>query len=376
MSYILPVDAGTHSYVVRLGDSIVSIDESLRVVRTNCSSAVIVTNDTVGPLYAARLEAALTAAGLARVLVCELPDGEAYKTHATLDRIYGFLLQHHCDRECILFALGGGVIGDITGFAAATYMRGIRYVQVPTTLLAMVDSSVGGKTAVNHPLGKNMIGAFHQPLEVCADVSTLATLPGRELTAGIAEIIKHACIRDAHYFAWLEDHIHEMLDRDPQVIMQAIKRSIEIKAEVVAQDEREQGLRAILNFGHTFGHAIEAGLGFGVCLHGEAVAAGMVAAATLSQQLGLLSAEQSQAIESLIARAGLPTRLPLLASTRDESIKLYLDLMQHDKKSSGGSVRYVVLGGLGSARLSKVDDERVSQVIAAMLTPHAAVNFA
>jgi 3-dehydroquinate synthase len=374
MNYILPVVAGANSYVVRLGDSIVSSDESVRVARANCSSAVIVTNDTVGPLYAARLEASLIAAGLARVLVCVLPDGEAHKTHATLDQIYGFLLQHHCDRECILFALGGGVIGDITGFAAATYMRGIRYVQVPTTLLAMVDSSVGGKTAVNHPFGKNMIGAFHQPLEVWADVSTLATLPGRELTAGIAEIIKHACIRDAHYFAWLEDHIHEMLDRDPQIMIGAIKRSIEIKAEVVAQDELEQGLRAILNFGHTFGHAIEAGLGFGKWLHGEGVAAGMVAAATLSQQLGLLSAEQSRAIENLVSKAGLPTRMPLLANTRDESVNRYLDLMQHDKKASGGRVRYVVLDGLGSARISKVDDLQVSQVIAAMLAPLATEN--
>src|ERR1035437_5404112 len=253
------------------------------------SSALIVTNTTVGPLYAERLQAALQGK-YPNIHTVILPDGEEYKTWQTLNLIFDALLQNGCDRKTILFALGGGVVGDMTGFAAASYMRGVPFVQVPTTLLAQVDSSVGGKTAINHPLGKNMIGAFYQPERVVCDLDTLATLPERELSAGLGEVIKYGPIAEMAFLDWIELHLDELLARDPAALAYAVKRSCEIKAWVVGQDERETGLRAILNFGHTFGHAIETGLGSGEWLHGTEVASGMVMAAHLSRRLGLVEA--------------------------------------------------------------------------------------
>ena len=255
-------------------------------------AALIVTNSTVGPLYAAPLAAALQTR-YAQVHNVVLPDGEEHKTWQTLNLVFDALLGHGCDRKTVLFALGGGVVGDITGFAAACYMRGVPFVQIPTTLLAQVDSSVGGKTAVNHPLGKNMVGAFYQPRKVVCDLDTLATLPQRELSAGLAEVIKYGPIADMAFFAWIEEHLDALLARDRAALTIAVRRSCEIKADVVNVDEREAGLREILNFGHTFGHAIEAGLGYGRWLHGEAVACGMVMAAQLSLRLGLVEASTS-----------------------------------------------------------------------------------
>jgi 3-dehydroquinate synthase len=289
-----------------------------------------------------------------------VPDGEDHKDWATLDRVIGELLAHRCDRRTAIVALGGGVVGDLAGFAAATYQRGVPFVQVPTTLLAQVDSSVGGKTAINHALGKNMVGAFYQPRLVLADMDTLTTLPERELRAGLAEVIKHGAIRDAELFAWLEGNVERLLARDPDALAHAVKRSVEIKAEVVARDERETGERALLNFGHTFGHAIETGLGYGTWLHGEAVAAGMVMAAELSARLGLLDGASVDRLRRLIERAGLPVRAPALAPER------WLELMAVDKKAAGGRVRFVLLHGLGAAGLhGGVDDAAVREVVSA-----------
>ena len=302
----------------------------------------IVTNDTVAPIYLERLAGPLEAAGIACVRIV-VPDGEAHKDWATLDRVIDQLLAQRCDRHTAIVALGGGVVGDLAGFAAATYQRGVPFIQVPTTLLAQVDSSVGGKTAINHPRGKNMVGAFHQPRLVLADTDTLATLPERELRAGLAEVIKHGAIRDAALFAWLESNVERLVARDAEALAHAVKRSVEIKAEVVALDERETGPRALLNFGHTFGHAIETGLGYGTWLHGEAVAAGMVMAAELSARLGMLDAPSVERLRRLIERAGLPVAGPPLAVDR------YLELMSVDKKAQDGRLRFILLERLGSA---------------------------
>jgi 3-dehydroquinate synthase len=294
-----------------------------------------------------------------KVLRLSLPDGEAYKTWETLQSIFDVLLENACDRKTVLFALGGGVVGDITGFAAACYMRGVPFVQVPTTLLAQVDSSVGGKTAINHPIGKNMIGAFYQPERVVCDLGTLQSLPARELSAGLAEVIKYGPIADMAFFDWIEHNLDALLHRDPQALAYAVKRSCEIKAHVVGQDERESGLRAILNFGHTFGHAIEAGLGFGEWLHGEAVGCGMVMAAQLSQRLGLVDATFTQRLTALIARAGLPTVGP------DLGAEVYLHHMRVDKKSQAGDIRFVLIDPPGSAVVSGAPDALVSEVVQA-----------
>ncbi len=326
------------------------------------ASALIVTNTTVGPLYAARLRTALKAK-FTSIHTVTLPDGEAFKTWQTLNLIFDALLQNGCDRKTVLFALGGGVVGDMTGFAAASYMRGVPFVQVPTTLLAQVDSSVGGKTGINHPLGKNMIGAFYQPLKVVCDLDTLKTLPERELSAGLAEVIKYGPIADLAFLDWIEAHMEALLAREPAALAHAVKRSCEIKAWVVGQDEREAGLRAILNFGHTFGHAIEAGLGYGEWLHGEAVGCGMVMAAHLSQRLGLVDAAFVARLTTLIQKAGLPVTGPQLSST--DNAGRYLALMRVDKKAEGGEIKFVVIDGPASAAVRSAPDALVREVIEA-----------
>lgn len=320
--------------------------------------ALIVSNLTVAPLYLAQLQAALEP-HFRRIEVVALPDGEEYKDWQSLNLIIDALLARACDRKTVLFALGGGVIGDMTGFAAAVYMRGVPFVQVPTTLLAQVDSSVGGKTGINHPMGKNMVGAFYQPARVIADLNTLDSLPQRELSAGLAEVIKYGPIADAKFLSWIEDHIDALLARDKSALAYAVQRSCQIKAEVVGQDEREQGLRAILNFGHTFGHAIEAGLGYGAWLHGEAVACGMVMASELSVRLGLMPEEFLTRMKALIGRTGLPVVGPKLGAQR------YLELMRVDKKTEGGEIRFVVIERLGRASVRSATDAMVSEVLAA-----------
>ncbi len=336
----LRVDLGSRSYPIHVGPGLLARPELVEPHLAGRQVA-IVTNATVGALYLERVRS-----GLARYepLTITLPDGEQYKTLEVLTRIFDALLEARCDRHTTILALGGGVVGDMAGFAAAVYQRGVPFIQMPTTLLAMVDSSVGGKTGVNHPLGKNMIGAFHQPRAVIIDTDTLSTLPERELSAGLAEVIKYGLIRDVDFFNWLEAHLDALLARAPDVLTEAILRSCRNKAEVVAADERESGLRAILNFGHTFGHAIEAGVGYGQWLHGEAVAAGMVAAAELSRRLGWLSSEDVTRITALIARARLPVRPPAGLSAQRMR-----ELMSVDKKVRAGKLRLVLLKRLGEA---------------------------
>ena len=320
--------------------------------------AVIVTNSTVGPLYVPALRRALSAY-CSRVEVIELPDGEQYKDWVTLNRIFDGLLEAGCDRKTMLFALGGGVVGDMAGFAAACYMRGVPYVQVPTTLLAQVDSSVGGKTAINHPLGKNMIGVFNQPLRVIADIGTLDSLPERELVAGLAEVIKYGPIADDEFLGWLESHLEALIRRDPTALSYAVRRSCEIKAGVVALDERESNVRAILNFGHTFGHAIETGLGYGEWLHGEAVGCGMVMAIDLSRRLGLIEPDYAARVRSIIKRAGLPVIAPAFGADR------YLELMRLDKKAEGGEIRFVLIEAPGKAGVHPAPHALVREAIEA-----------
>ncbi len=350
--------AGERGYEIRIGRGLLSDEASFRGLPA-AASAVIVSNDLVAGLYVERLEEGLKARYEA-IQHIRLPDGETHKDAASLDKIFTQLLQHACDRKTTLFALGGGVIGDITGFAAACYMRGIPFVQVPTTLLAQVDSSVGGKTAINHPLGKNMIGAFYQPLRVIADLDTLDTLPDRELSAGLAEIIKYGPIADDAFLTWIESNLAALWARDKEALAYAVKRSCEIKAWVVGQDEREAGLRAILNFGHTFGHAIEAGMGYGAWLHGEAVGCGMVMAADLSVRLGLIDAAYARRIEWLVERARLPVRGP-----KEVSPDRYLELMRVDKKSEAGEIRFVLIESPGRACVRGAPDAMVRDVIAA-----------
>jgi 3-dehydroquinate synthase len=314
----------------------------------------------VAPLYAQRLQRVLLTY-YRHVHIVVLPDGEAFKTWNSLNLIFDALLEQACDRQTVLFALGGGVVGDMTGFAAACYMRGVPFVQVPTTLLAQVDSSVGGKTGINHPLGKNMVGAFHQPALVVCDLATLASLPAREVSAGLAEIIKYGPIADMEFMGWLELNIPQLVDLEPQALSHAVRRSCEIKAWVVGQDERESGLRAILNFGHTFGHAIEAGLGYGQWLHGEAVGCGMVMAARLSQDLGLVDGAFVQRLRTLIERAGLPVVGPVL--DENDNAGRYLQLMRQDKKSQAGAIRFVVIDGVGCAALREAPDALVRRVV-------------
>ncbi|GAA0755611.1 3-dehydroquinate synthase [Ideonella azotifigens] len=353
----VPVCLGDRAYDVMIGSGLLRAEEHWSDL-PRASAAVLVTNVTVAPLYAAAVQTQLKNR-FAKVHLVTLPDGEHHKTWQTLNLIFDQLLGHECDRKTVLVALGGGVIGDMTGFAAACYMRGVPFVQVPTTLLAQVDSSVGGKTAINHPLGKNMIGAFYQPLRVFCDVDTLQTLPPREVAAGLAEVIKYGPIADAAFLGWLEDHIDDLVALKPDALMHAVRRSCEIKAAVVAADEREGGLRAILNFGHTFGHAIEAGLGFGVWLHGEAVAAGMVMAADLSERLGLMPVGFQVRLSALLQRAGLPVLGPKLP------VDEYMQHMRVDKKAEGGDIRFVLIDRIGSAVVRPAPEALVRQTLEA-----------
>ena len=359
------IDFAERSYSIAIGDLLLDEPASYADL-PNATTALIVTNTTVAQFYAQRLQAAI-AQKYKKVHILSLPDGEEYKTWQTLNLIFDTLLTQQCDRKTVLFALGGGVVGDMTGFAAASYMRGVPFVQVPTTLLAQVDSSVGGKTAINHPLGKNMIGAFYQPAKVICDLGTLKTLSQRELSAGLAEVIKYGPIADMGFFHWLEENMDALLARDPRALAYAVKRSCEIKAWVVAQDERETGLRAILNFGHTFGHAIETGLGYGKWLHGEAVGCGMVMAAQLSIELGLVSNPLVERLTALIRRAGLPVRGPHLTNVQDDSsthnADTYLRLMRLDKKSDAGNINFIVINDEGRATIQGAADSLVRKVI-------------
>ena len=354
------IHLGDRSYPILIGAGLLSAPSTWADLPKG-SSALIVTNTTVAPLYAAAVQAAL-APHFAQVHVLALPDGEAHKGWEALNQIFDLLLAQACDRRTVLVALGGGVVGDMTGFAAACYMRGVPFVQVPTTLLAQVDSSVGGKTAINHPLGKNMIGAFYQPERVICDLHTLQSLPGRELSAGLAEVIKYGPIADMAFLDWIEAHLGDLLARDPAALAWAVQRSCQIKADVVGQDEREGGLRAILNFGHTFGHAIEAGLGFGEWLHGEAVGCGMVMAAHLSERLGLVDAAFVQRLTHVIDRAGLPTVGPALG------VDTYMHHMRVDKKAQAGDIRFVLINGPGHAVVRGAPDALVADVLQACCT--------
>ena len=341
----LNVDLGARSYPILIGEGLLEAPQHI-AARLEQKRVALVTNTTIGKLYLEKFTAGLRSVGV-EPLPIMLPDGEAYKTWETLNIVFDRMLAARCERRTALVALGGGVIGDIGGFAAATYQRGIPFIQVPTTLLAQVDSSVGGKTAINHPLGKNMIGAFYQPRLVLADTSTLDTLPDRELSAGLAEVIKYGLIRDPAFLDWLETNMARLLARNREALAYAIIRSCEHKAEVVAGDERETGgERALLNLGHTFGHAIESGLGYGEWLHGEAVAAGTILAAELSQRMGMLAAPEVSRVRDLFASARLPVRAPRLGVDR------YLELMGHDKKVQSGRLRLILLRALGEAYIT------------------------
>jgi 3-dehydroquinate synthase len=351
------IDLDDRSYRIHIGSGVLD-DAASYADLPAASHALIVSNTTVAPLYAQRLRNMLETR-YRHVHLLELEDGEVHKDWASLNRIFDTLLGHAADRKTTLFALGGGVVGDVTGFAAACYMRGVPFVQVPTTLLAQVDSSVGGKTAINHPLGKNMVGAFYQPLRVLADLDTLDTLADRELAAGLAEVIKYGPIADDAFLSWIEANLDALWARDKKALAHAVKRSCEIKAWVVGQDERESGLRAILNFGHTFGHAVEAGMGYGTWLHGEAVGCGMVMAADLSRRLGLINEAYVARLTRLIERARLPVRGPALGAER------YLELMRVDKKAEDGDIRFVVIDSPGRASLRAAPDALVREVLAA-----------
>lgn len=351
----LSVELPDRSYPIHVGPGLIGKPE-LIASRLPQKRAAIVTNTTVAPLYLERFSAGLAACGVECVPMV-IPDGEAHKNWQTLNTLFDSLLRSRCERRTTIIALGGGVVGDIAGFAAAVYQRGVPFVQVPTTLLAQVDSAVGGKTAINHPLGKNMIGAFYQPSAVLADTDTLSTLPQRELGAGLAEVIKYGFIRDLPFLEWLERNIERLVAKDPEALTHAIEESCRNKAEVVGLDERESGPRELLNFGHTFGHAIEAGTGYGTWLHGEAVAAGMVLAARLSERLGHLSAHDVARVTELLTRARVPVAAPELGLER------YLELMGHDKKVRGGRLRFVLLEKIGKAYTGEVPQEPLADIL-------------
>jgi 3-dehydroquinate synthase len=352
----LRVALGSRSYPIHIGTGLISSPE-LYAQHLGGGGAAIVTNEVIAPLYLQKVKLALQGARVAEIIV---PDGEQAKSWQTLNHVFDALLGARCGRDTLVVALGGGVVGDLAGFAAAVYQRGVAFLQVPTTLLAQVDSSVGGKTAINHALGKNMIGAFHQPLAVISDVATLDTLPERELRSGLAEVIKHGLALDPAFFEWLESNIEKILKKDPRALAHAVRRSCELKARVVGEDERESGARALLNFGHTFGHAIEAATGYGAWLHGEAVAAGMVMAAELSALIGHLKKTEVGRVRALLQRAGLPVNGPALDPER------LLELMALDKKAAKGKTRFVVLEAMGRAALrADIEERAVRQAIVA-----------
>ena len=353
---VVRVDLSTRSYDIVIGVDVLDAPSSWQGIGAADSLALIVTNTTVAPLYADRLVRTLQPL-FAEVGVLALADGEAHKVWRSAEAIIEELLRRGADRRATVVALGGGVVGDLAGFAAACYMRGVDCVQVPTTLLAQVDSSVGGKTAINHPLGKNMIGAFHQPRRVIADVAALRTLPRREFIAGLAEVIKYGVIADDAFLSWIEANLAALLAGDAVAISYAVECSARIKAQVVSADEREAGMRELLNFGHTFGHAIEAGLGFGTWLHGEAVGCGMVLGTKAARRLCLVAEAQARRIERLIAAAGLPVAAPTMPTER------WLELMRHDKKARGGAIRLVLPDGPGSGRTVPVEEDLIRSVI-------------
>ncbi len=356
----LRVDLGPRSYSIHIGSGILA-DPALFATPLGKGPVAIITDSNVAPLYLESLQNTLYALNK-DVLVITLPAGEASKSLDHIQEITGRLLSAGYGRDCTLCALGGGVVGDITGFAAAVYQRGVACIQVPTTLLAMVDSSVGGKTGVNHPLGKNMIGAFYQPRVVIADTDTLDSLPEREFRSGLAEVIKYGLIHDPGFFSWLEDHLDAVLARDTSALAKVIKTSCKDKADVVARDELESGLRAILNLGHTFGHAIEAASGYGHYLHGEAVAIGMIMAADLSRRLDLIRESEQNRIYKLIKAAGLPTLAPNLP------VSTYMGFMKVDKKAEGGQVRFILLNSIGSALISgDVPPAAITQTLQAFM---------
>jgi len=353
----LTVDLGERSYPIYIGSGILS-DQNLMTSSIRGNKVAIVTNETVAPLYLDKVKSLLSGFDVLEII---LPDGEKYKTLEYLNKIFDALLAAHCNRDVTLIALGGGVIGDMTGFAAATYQRGVDFIQVPTTLLSQVDSSVGGKTGVNHALGKNMIGAFYQPRAVIIDIDTLDTLPDAELSAGLAEVIKYGLIVDATFFSWLESHIDDLVKRDKKALEHAVLVSCQTKAEVVAKDERESGIRALLNLGHTFGHAIEAGMGYGAWLHGEAVAAGMAMATDLSHRMGWVSAGDVDRVRKILVRAGLPEHGPA-----ELNAQTYLDLMAVDKKVQQGKMRFVLMKAIGDAIVTAdVDSNKLQETLEA-----------
>lgn len=349
----LEVSLAERSYPILIGRGLLgsSLGQLPELAGRRC---IVVTNPTVAHHHLAVVRRAL---GDRADAVIEIPDGEAHKNWETLDLIITRLLEHRAERRTVLVALGGGVVGDVAGFAAAIYQRGMPIVQIPTTLLAMVDSSVGGKTAINHPLGKNMVGAFYQPMAVVIDTDTLSTLPPREFSAGLAEVLKYGFIRDHAFLRWLEANLEALLARDPSALAEAIATSCRIKAQIVGRDERESGERELLNYGHTFGHAIEAALGYGQWLHGEAVAAGMVLAARLSRELGHLGDAEVERVRSVLARARLPVSPPSIASDQ------FLELMARDKKVADGRIRYVVLRSIGDAYVRSVEAAGVRAIL-------------
>ncbi len=359
IQHSLEVDLGERSYPIRIGQQILGQGELIEP-HIHGGSALIVSNDTVAPLYLDTVRQVLDSSGIRHDQIV-LDDGEQFKTMASIESIIDLLLQNHHDRRTTIIALGGGVIGDIAGFAAAIYQRGVNFIQLPTTLLSQVDSSVGGKTGVNHPLGKNMIGAFYQPQCVLIDIDTLNTLPPRELSAGLAEVVKYGLIHDAGFFAWLEQNIDGLMARDAELLAQAVLVSCQTKARVVELDERESGLRAILNLGHTFGHAIETVMGYGNWLHGEAVAAGMVMALDLSRREGLIDASVGERAVALLERAALPVAPPA-----EISAEQFLEVMAVDKKTIDGKINLVLLRALGDAFVtSDYDPAKLHQTLTA-----------
>ncbi|MFW2177603.1 MULTISPECIES: 3-dehydroquinate synthase [unclassified Moraxella] len=350
----LMVQTRSHDYPIFIGQNLLQGFDFLPYIAGQ--QILVVTNDTVAPLYLATLLAQLPTDK--QVATCILSDGEQYKTQDSINNIYDALMQAHFNRDCTLIALGGGVIGDMVGFAAATFMRGVDFIQIPTTLLSQVDSSVGGKTGINHPLGKNMIGAFWQPKLVLADMSTLTSLPARELSAGLAEVIKYALIGDVVFLAWLEQHMTALVNLDLDLLAQAVLTCCQHKAKIVAEDEFEQDKRALLNFGHTFGHVIETHEGYGTWLHGEAVAVGMVQAMQLSQLMGWLDTDDVQRAVNLIAQANLPITPPVIDSDT------VMRLMSHDKKVKAGQIRLILLKQLGEAVVTAdYNPQALAQVI-------------